>query len=102
MLLVEAISQHPQLILPNHEVVISGLIPALVRVAVGQDGGSGTAQRFQCLRALGDVLATILSDRSVYDPSAQTGSGSSKSEHAAACTKLLHEQLVRHLLPRSA
>lgn len=52
------------------------------------------------IRALGDVLPMVFSDKAIYDPSAQASSGGGKAQHAAACTKLVHEQLVRNLLPK--
>jgi hypothetical protein len=46
------------------------------------------------------VLSALLADTAVYDCGAVAGSGNHRQEHAAACTKLIHELLVRQLLPK--
>jgi hypothetical protein len=58
-------------------------------------GTAGT--RYLCLRAVGNVLSALLADTAVYDCGAVAGSGNHRQEHAAACTKLIHELLVRQV-----
>lgn len=46
-------------------------------------------RRYLCLRAVGHILAALMNDREIYDPSAAAGSGNHRQEHAAACTKVM-------------
>ena len=41
-----------------------------------------------------------MAEKAIYDPAAVSGSGNHRVEHAAACTKMIHELLVRQLLPK--
>ena len=125
-LVVEALSQQTHMLLQHHEAILAHLLPALVQVALRQDdtssgveagigrpfnagatagsgpgstGGAGSTQ-YLCVRAVANILTAIMADRSIYDPSAMPGSGHIRQEHAAACTKMVHEVLVRQLLPK--
>jgi hypothetical protein len=125
-LIVESLAQQQAVLLQHHEAIISHLLPALVQAALRDDdcsppstaspspspavkvGGAGSSAsnggpggtRYLCLRAVGHILATLMNDGDIYDPSAVSGSGNHRAEHAAACTKMVHELLVRHLLPK--
>jgi hypothetical protein len=127
LLVAEALAQLRPLLLAHADAVAAFLLPGLVHVIVreepppplapapappptgaaggggggGGGGGAGVQHRFQCLRALGEMLDALMADPAVYDPAAHAaGAGGRRAERAAASTRALHELLVRTLLPR--
>jgi hypothetical protein len=119
LLVAEALAQLRALVVAHADAVAAYLLPGLVHVVVREEpppplappppaapggaggGGAAVQHRFQCLRALGEMLQALMSEPAVYDPAAHAaGAGGRRAERAAASTRVLHELLVRTLLPR--
>jgi len=121
-ILLEAVSQQQQLLLQNHASVVTHLLPALVEIATSDDsrGGSTSAQspkgaaaagkaaadnggighRYNCIKAVADMLPILMNDKSVYDASLALPTKPLNTDGPVAATKKINEELVRHLLPK--
>ena len=84
ILILESLSSNPKALCGNAEVLFSHLLPELL----AQQRNSLSQVRFMCLKIFSDILITVLTDESVFDPT------SSKATSQSA-----HELITKSLLP---
>jgi len=83
ILILESLSSNPKALSANAEVLFSHLLPELL----AQQRNSISQTRFMCLKIFSDILITMLTDDSIYDP------GSSKV-YTQSANKIITESLL--------
>lgn len=90
ILILESLSSNPKALCGNAEVLFSHLLPELL----AQQRNSLSQIRFMCLKIFADILITVLTDESLYDPSSSKLTTQSANEIITKSLLPLYSQLL--------
>jgi serine/threonine-protein kinase ULK4 len=90
ILILESLSSNPKALSSNAEVIFNNLLPELLV----QQRNSISQTRFMCLKVFSDILITMLTDESVYDPASSKVYTQSANELITKSLLPLYSQLL--------